>query len=241
MLALSRRSALFALAMVGLTACGSAQNTTSDQSSVSGSSASSSVSASASSPSSEDVSKAETGVRTESGYHLNTVVEGAPTVTLYTDLQCPYCAKADPTYRKVAELLEGTMNVTVRHFPLPKHTNATPAAQAVQAAEKQGAYVAMSQHIFTHMDEWKGVKDSKKLSDLFTGYARDLNLDTDRFVADLSNEEDLKLIQDEFEAGKKAGVPGTPTFVVEGTPVESVDSSASAEDMAAAFKKQADL
>lgn len=235
MVAVSRRSALCIFAAVGLTACGSAQKTaTGGQASEMSASASASASASSG-------HQVETGVRTDSGYHLNTVVEGAPTVTLYTDLQCPYCAIADPSYREVAGRLEGTMNVTVRHFPLPKHTNAVPAAQAVQAAEKQGAYMAMSGKIFEHQADWKGVTDVAQLTEIFTGYARELNLDTDRFVADLPNADDLKLIQDEFEAGKQAGVPGTPTFVVEGTPVENVESSTSVDDMVAAFTQQAGL
>ncbi len=85
------------------------------------------------------------GERDEVGYHLNTPKQGAPTVTLYTDYQCPYCAKAEPTYEKVAKDLEGTMNVTVRNMPLSQiHKNAIAAAQAVQAAELQGKHLEMA-------------------------------------------------------------------------------------------------
>ena len=89
------------------------------------------------------------GERDEVGYHLNTPKQGAPTVTLYTDYQCPYCAKAEPTYEKVAKDLEGTMNVTVRNMPLSQiHKNAIAAAQAVQASELQDKHLEMANNIF---------------------------------------------------------------------------------------------
>ena len=86
-----------------------------------GGEASASGSASASGDSAK-MTATKVGERDEVGYHLNTPKQGAPTVTLYTDYQCPYCAKAEPTYEKVAKDLEGTMNVTVRNMPLSQFT-----------------------------------------------------------------------------------------------------------------------
>ncbi|MFW0118846.1 DsbA family protein [Rothia sp. P5764] len=237
MLVFPRRSALGLMATLALTACGTGQKTAQSSKAASGNQASE-TSPSASPAGEQSV---ETGVRTDSGYHLNTVLEGAPTVTLYTDLQCPYCARTDPTYREVARRLAGTMNLTVRHFPLPMHANALPAAQAVQAAEKQGAYMAMSGKIFEHQTDWKGLTDIAQLTEIFTGYARELKLNTDRFIADLPDAAGLKLIQDEFEAGNEVGVHGTPSFVIDGVLVEKVDSSTSADHMVAAFTEQAGL
>ena len=98
---LTRRALVITLPLLGLVACGGSTESTSG------------VSAATS-------GESAAGVRTDAGYQLNAVTDGAPTVTLYTDLQCPYCAKADPKYREAAAELEGTMNVTVRHFPLFK-------------------------------------------------------------------------------------------------------------------------
>lgn len=181
------------------------------------------------------------GLRTAAGYQLNAVTDGAPTVTLYTDLQCPYCAKADPKYREAAAELEGTMNVTVRHFPLPMHANAVPAAQAVQAAEAQGAYVAMADHLYTHQADWKEITDTAQFATLMGDYAEALGLDRARFEQDLPSEEALALIEQEYQDGAAVGVKGTPSFVVEGSKLENVDSSTSTADMVAAFKQAAGL
>lgn len=233
----TRTLTLSFIALLALTACGgSSENAHSPA-------APSSAASGATAPSGQQefLSATETGVRTQDGYHLNEVTEGAPTVTLFTDLECPYCAKADPTYAQVAGELEGTMNVTVKHFPLPMHDNAVPAAQAVQAAELQGAHQKMADHIYKHQSEWKELTTSESLVEAFTGYAEELGLDQEQFSADLTRDDQFDLIQSEYEEGKTAGVTGTPQFVVDGQVVAGVESSTSVEAMVAAFKKAANL
>ena len=180
------------------------------------------------------------GERDEVGYHLNTPKQGAPTVTLYTDYQCPYCAKAEPTYEKVAKDLEGTMNVTVRNMPLPAHKNAVPAALTVQAAELQDKHLEMANKLFETQDSWKDVSQTD-LAGVFIGYAQELGLDEEKFRDDLGDSKTLDLIKGDFEYGQKIGVKGTPQFAVNDKPLENVDSSTSAEDMAKEFKKAAGL
>ena len=262
------RRTLFALgapaALVALAACSSGSSNSGSSSSASGSSSSntSSSSSASSAPSggasaggeasasgsasasgdSAKMTATKVGERDEVGYHLNTPKQGAPTVTLYTDYQCPYCAKAEPTYEKVAKDLEGTMNVTVRNMPLSSHKNAVPAAQAVQAAELQGKHLEMANKLFQTQDSWKGITDKQtELRGLFLSYAQELGLDTEKFKTDLVDPKTLELVKGDFEYGHKIGVKGTPQFVVNDKPLENVDSSTSAEDMAKEFKKAAGL
>ena len=263
------RRTLFALgapaALVALAACSSGSSNSGSSSSASGSSSSNASSAS-SAPSggasgsasaegeasasgsasasgdSAKITATKAGERDDAGYHLNTPKQGAPTVTLYTDYQCPYCAKAEPTYEKVAKDLEGTMNVTVRNMPLSSHKNAVPAAQAVQAAELQGKHLEMANKLFQTQDSWKGITDKQtELRGLFLSYAQEFGLDTEKFKTDLVDPKTLELIKGDFEYGHKIGVKGTPQFVVNDKPLENVDSSTSAEDMAKEFKKAAGL
>ena len=205
-----------------------------------GGEASASGSASASGDSAK-MTATKVGERDEVGYHLNTPKQGAPTVTLYTDYQCPYCAKAEPTYEKVAKDLEGTMNVTVRNMPLSQiHKNAIAAAQAVQAAELQGKHLEMANKLFETQDSWKDVSQTD-LAGVFIGYAQELGLDEEKFRDDLGDSKTLDLIKGDFEYGRKIGVKGTPQFAVNDKPLENVDSSTSAEDMVKEFKKAAGL
>ena len=205
-----------------------------------GGEASASGSASASSGDSAKMTATKVGERDEVGYHLNTPKQGAPTVTLYTDYQCPYCAKAEPTYEKVAKDLEGTMNVTVRNMPLPAHKNAVPAALTVQAAELQGKHLEMANKLFETQDSWKDVSQTD-LAGVFIGYAQELGLDEEKFRDDLGDSKTLDLIKGDFEYAQKIGVAGTPQFAVNDKVLKNVDSSTSAEDMVKEFKKAAGL
>lgn len=204
-----------------------------------GGEASASGSASASGDSAK-MTATKVGERDEVGYHLNTPKQGAPTVTLYTDYQCPYCAKAEPTYEKVAKDLEGTMNVTVRNMPLPAHKNAVPAALTVQAAELQGKHLEMANKLFETQDSWKDVSQTD-LAGVFIGYAQELGLDEEKFRDDLGDSKTLDLIKGDFEYAQKIGVAGTPQFAVNDKVLKNVDSSTSAEDMVKEFKKAAGL
>ena len=206
-----------------------------------GGEASASGSASASGDSAK-MTATKVGERDEVGYHLNTPKQGAPTVTLYTDYQCPYCAKAEPTYEKVAKDLEGTMNVTVRNMPLSQiHKNAIAAAQAVQAAELQGKHLEMANKLFETQDSWKDITEQTEFAGVLLSYAQELGLDEEKFKTDLVDPKTIDLIKGDFEYGQKIGVKGTPQFAVNDKPLENVDSSTSAEDMAKEFKKAAGL
>ena len=238
---LNRRTLLLGVvpaAALGLSACGSSssQSSASASASASASTAATSARASVSATASASASADDGYV----GYRLNREVPGAGTATLYTDYQCPYCAKAEPTYEKVAKDLEGTMNVTVRNMPLSSHKNAVPAAQAVQAAELQGKHLEMANKLFETQDSWKDVSQTD-LAGVFIGYAQELGLDEEKFRDDLGDSKTLDLIKGDFEYGQKIGVKGTPQFVVNDKPLENVDTSTSAEDMAKEFKKAAGL
>lgn len=177
--------------------------------------------------------------RTADGFHLNSKIE-APTVTLYSDFQCPYCAKAESTYMEVAKELNGVMNVTVKNFPLLMHTNAVPSALAVEAAEAQGKHVEMAHKIFATQADWKNLEFAEARK-IFDGYAKELGLDTEKFSASFDSEDTLAVIENDYNAGRAAGVSGTPQWVVGGRVIEEVESSTTKEDMVAAFKKAAGI
>jgi len=65
--------------------------------------------------------------------------------------------------------------------------------------------------LFEKAREWSGQED---LTELFKGYAAELGLDTEAFVACLEGEETAAQVQAELERGEAAGVRGTPAFFV---------------------------
>ena len=122
----------------------------------------------------------ETKLRDDTGYHLNKLVDGAPTVTLYTDYEVFECAKAELAYEKAAKDLEGTMNVTVRHDPSPNGVYARDSATAVLAAEVQGKHLAMARKLYETQEEWRIAANAEDLRVKFKGYAKEIGLDVDK-------------------------------------------------------------
>ena len=249
---LNRRTLLLGVvpaAALGLSACGSSSSQPSASASASASastattSASASASATASASASADSSASVSGSATADdgyvGYRLNREVPGAGTATLYTDYQCPYCAKAEPKFEEAAKKLDGIMNVTVRNMPLSMHANAVPAALAVQAAEAQGKHLEMADKLFATQNDWKNIKERDKLRTLFNDYAKELGLNTEEFDKALLDSETIKPIQRDYEHAVKIGVKGTPTFAVNDKVVEGLDSSSSVDDLVSTFKREA--
>jgi Na+/H+ antiporter NhaA len=135
--------------------------------------------------------------------------EKAPvTVVEYGDFECPYCGLAEPAVR---ELLRdfGDVRYVWRHLPLTDvHPHAELAAEATEAAAKQGAFWDMHDLLLEH----QGALTTRDL----IGYAASLGLDTERFTADLRKNAGAARVAEDTDSADLSGVSGTPTFFVNG-------------------------
>ena len=134
----------------------------------------------------------------------------AATVTLveYGDLQCPFCGQAEPVVRALMADLD--LRYVWRHLPLTDvHPQAQLAAEATEAAHAQGRFWEMHDLLLTRQEHLK-------TADLI-GYAKDLGLDTDRFLEDLMSHRFAARIAEDVDSADLSGVSGTPTFFVNGT------------------------
>lgn len=245
---LNRRTLLLGVvpaAALGLSACSSSSSQSSSAASASasasagGSASTAAASASASASTNPSATASAAADDGYVGFRLNREVPGAGTATLYTDYQCPYCAKTEPKFEEAAKKLDGIMNVTVRNMPLNMHANAVPAALAVQAAEAQGKHLEMADKLFATQNDWKGISERDKLRTLFNNYAKELGLNTEEFNKVLVASETVKPIQRDYEHAVKIGAKGTPTFAVNDKVVEGLDSSSSVDDLVSTFKREA--
>lgn len=145
----------------------------------------------------------------------------SPTLVLFTDFQCPYCARIDPLIMQAKEEYAGRINLVVRNFPLSMHKNAVPSAQAVEAAAAQGKFVEMMGLIFAGQKSWA---EAVNPSPIFDEYARTLGLNLEQFAADYSSERVRARINQDNSAAISLGLRGTPSLVLDGIPLR-VDSS----------------
>lgn len=103
---------------------------------------------------------------------------------------------------------DGTLRLEWRDFPYQgqESVNAALAARAAQAQDKFWEY---NELLYENQD--RGFGDEQLL-----GYAREANLDVERFRADLLNSAYAEAVSQDFQEGQQLGISGTPAFVVNG-------------------------
>ena len=148
--------------------------------------------------------------------------EGSASATLieYSDFQCPACKVYQPLLGQVLSAFPEKLRFVYRHFPLrTTHKNAQLAAQAAEAAGKQGKFWQMHDMLFDKQDSWSKLPNPK---DTFIEYAQVLELDKDKFRTDLDLAEIAQKIDADLSGGEAAGVDATPTFYLNGQKVENI-------------------
>lgn len=143
---------------------------------------------------------------------LNSPIRGnvkAPvTIIEFSDFECPYCARLQPTLKQVLEAYPDKVRLVYKDFPLSFHKQAKNASKAALAAREQGKYWEMHDLIF---------KDYNKLNeDKFKEYAVKLGLDMDRFMKDFKSDQYDAQIQRDIKLGAGIGVRGTPSLFMNG-------------------------
>jgi protein-disulfide isomerase len=134
------------------------------------------------------------------------------TLVEFTDLECPYCrAFHVGTFERLKrEYIDtGKVRFITRDFPLDFHPNARPAALAVRCGGEQGKFWEMRHAVTLNANAL-----SRELYDRLAG---ELGLDGSRFSACISAERYRTEIERDMEEAAKAGVSGTPTFVLGAT------------------------
>jgi protein-disulfide isomerase len=146
-------------------------------------------------------------------------VKGSPdapvTIIEYSDYQCPFCARfVMETLPQIEEeyIATGKVRHIFKDFPIPQiHQQAIIAAGATACAQEQNEFWQMHDTLFAQQAEWSGNPDFMAL---FQGYAQDMGLDTDQFTSCLNAGGWLDKVKKDFEAGREAGVEGTPSFFI---------------------------
>lgn len=135
------------------------------------------------------------------------------TIVEFTDFQCPYCANGARTVSAMMAKYEGKVKLIVKHYPLPFHPVALPAALyfegiALQSPEKAWQFYDA---VFANPGRLSEGEDSLKT------VAAELGVDMQKLEKDVRSPETYKKIaadKQEFEAAKFDGVP---VFIINGT------------------------
>jgi protein-disulfide isomerase len=132
-------------------------------------------------------------------------------ITQFSDFQCPFCARVEPTIDELLALYGARVKLVWRNLPLPMHPDAPLAAEAALEAQRQkgnDGFWAMHKKLFA---------SSKDLSVAnLHRFAQELGLDVVAFDAALRDHRHKSSVDRDAAMAEAAGIRGTPAFVVNG-------------------------
>ncbi|MCR9163183.1 MAG: DsbA family protein [Nannocystaceae bacterium] len=140
--------------------------------------------------------------------HTKGPADALVTIVMFSDFQCPFCGRANPTLDKIVKEYGKDVRIVYKHNPLPFHQKAVPAALASEAAGRQGKFWKMHDLLF---DNQRALEDDDLLR-----YAKKLRLDRKRFRRDLKDQGLAQKVEDHQKQAAKLGARGTPSFFING-------------------------
>lgn len=126
----------------------------------------------------------------------------------YSDFQCPYCSRVNPTLAQVQETYGDKVAIAFRNFPLPMHKEAPRAGEASYCAQDQGKFWEYHDVLFENQRAQKD-EDLKK-------YAEQVGLDAAKFDECLTSNKYKDRVEEDKKSGAAVGVSGTPAFFING-------------------------
>jgi protein-disulfide isomerase len=127
----------------------------------------------------------------------------------FSDFQCPFCGRVEPTVAQVMKDYGDRVKFVWHDLPLPMHPNAPLAAEAGREAYKQKGPAA-----FWQLHDKMFANQQKLSRDDLDGYAKDLNLDLDKWKAALDGNAHSADIDADKKAANDDSIGGTPAFLV---------------------------
>jgi Na+/H+ antiporter NhaA len=141
--------------------------------------------------------------------HIMGAVDAPLTIVEYGDYQCSFCSRASGSIDEVRAQLGDRLRYVWRHAPLTSyHPNALAAAEASEAAARQGAFVAFGRSLFADQE--------RQLPSDIMRRASELGLDMKRFEDDLRSPEVTGRVRDDMLDAEAMDITAVPTFYING-------------------------
>ena len=144
-------------------------------------------------------------------------VDGSPTkgsadaavkVTIFTDFQCPYCARVAPVLEQLLEKYPRQVRLVFKNYPLSSHKFAKKAAAAALAAHAQGRFWEFHDALFASYNKL----NESKVEEI----RNSLNLDKKAFDVQRKSPQITGQIQKDIKWAREAGVTSTPSIFING-------------------------
>jgi protein-disulfide isomerase/rhodanese-related sulfurtransferase len=142
--------------------------------------------------------------------HVDGRIDSPATLVVYGDYECPHTRRTMTHVQGLQRRLGDDFCFVYRHFPAPEeiHPHAWIAAEAALAANAQGMFWQMHQHLFRN-------QRALEVEDL-EGYAAELALDMTRFKQEMHAHAHQRRIERDQMSGLESGVQGVPALFING-------------------------
>ncbi|MBU4360590.1 DsbA family protein [Patescibacteria group bacterium] len=124
-------------------------------------------------------------------------------IFVFSDFQCPYCARHHETLHQIAEEYGDKIAWVFKQFPIASHPLGMHGALASECAGEQGKFWEMADMIFENQQTLT--------AESFDKFADDLNLNVDEYKNCVVSEKYKEKILTDYNLGVESGVRGTPS------------------------------
>lgn len=133
----------------------------------------------------------------------------------FLDPECEACRAFYPHVKKIVDDFEGKVQLIIRYATF--HGNSKLAAQALEAARKQGKYWESLEILFKNQPSWASHHAPKP--ELIWEFLGEVGVDIEKAKAEMNDEDIIRIIEQDTEDGRALGVNRTPSFFVNGSPL----------------------
>jgi len=160
--------------------------------------------------------------------------DASVTFVEYSDLQCPYCAQLEPLIAAFQNLYPHDVRIIFRYRPFPEdfHDKSILAAQALEAAGKQGKFIEFKNFMFERQSKnpnnpaladlpdeefWAGLSPAQ-FDEWLAARVPQLGINADQLLEDMASDEIVDKIKQKMDEADSLGITGTPTLFINGYP-----------------------
>ena len=138
------------------------------------------------------------------------------TMVEFTDYQCPFCSRFyTQTQKALTEeyIKSGKVRLMIFDYPLGFHPNAKPASELARCVGEEGKYEQMHNVLFEEQDAWANLSGDA-LTAKFQEMVKQAGGNPTNALSCLKEGRYSKAVDESFALGNKAGVSGTPSFII---------------------------
>jgi len=127
----------------------------------------------------------------------------------YSDIECPYCKKFQPTAQQVLDEYKGKVMWVYRHYLV--HPTAQKSTEASECAAELGGNDVFWKYLDSLYAQTEESLTSDKLAALA---AKEVGLDEAKFKECVDSGKYSQKIQDQMKLGQEEGISGTPGTII---------------------------